>query len=60
VFSPVLAAPNEPVLCASTDRAAPYLFFSFFHTSTYNYIEVLFEVKVREIHIPVCMIQLKR
>jgi hypothetical protein len=37
MFSPVLAAPNEPVLCASTDRAVPYLFLYFFHIWIYNY-----------------------
>ncbi len=58
MFSPMLATPNEPVLCASTDRAAPYLSFYFFHIY-YIITQVLFEVKVREI-IPVCMIQLKR
>jgi hypothetical protein len=41
MFSPVLAAPNEPVLCASTDRAAPYLFFSFFHIATYSYTGII-------------------
>jgi len=35
MFSPVLAAPYEPVLGASTDRAMLYLFLSFFHTWHY-------------------------
>jgi hypothetical protein len=43
MFSPVLAAPNEPVLGASTDRAVLYLFLTFFHTCHIT-AHVLFEV----------------
>ena len=50
MFSPVLAASNELVLCASADGAVRYLFFYFFHILTYITTQVLFEVKVREIH----------
>ncbi len=52
MFSPVLAASNEPVLRASADGAARYLFFYFFHISIYITTWVLFEVKVREIYAP--------
>jgi|Tabmets5t2r1_1033131.scaffolds.fasta_scaffold47811_2 hypothetical protein len=51
MFSPMLAAPNEHVLCAPTDRAAPYLFFYFFHIPQHIITEVLFEVKVKERHL---------